>query len=321
MPCAAKRDVEKRNMRSNVILLALTALLLGLIAAPAIAGKKTPCERTAMLARRSCALESHADRRVEEGKCLQSADLEAVRECLVEARAAFREERGECFDRYAARREVCDDLEEEIYDPVLDPADFVSTITNPFVPHVPGTRRVYEGMTAEGLERIEVEVLSETRTILGIEATVVQDRVYLDGELIEDTVDWLAQDVDGNVWYLGEVAQNFEDDKLADLDGSWEAGFDGAKPGYWMKGDPAVGDIYRQELLLRDAEDIGEVLSLSESVTVTAGSFSNCLQTKDDTPIEPGVFEHKFYAPGVGMVLEVNPSTGEQIELIEYTLP
>jgi hypothetical protein len=308
-------------MRSIVTLLTLSTALMGLIAAPAAAGGKPACERTALLARKSCKLESQSDRRLEEGKCLQSSEVAAVRECLAEAREAAREEREECGERHEARLEVCDALDEDVYDPILDPADFVPTIDNPFAPYAPGSHWVYEGMTEEGLERIEVDVLWGTRTIVGIEATVVQDRVFLDGELIEDTVDWLAQDVDGNVWYLGEIAQNFEDGKLANLDGSWEVGVDGAKPGFWMKGAPAVGDVYRQEFLLREAEDIGEVLSLSEAVSVRAGSFTDCLQTKDDTPVEPDVFEHKFFAPGVGLVLEVNPDTGEQIELIEFVLP
>lgn len=309
-------------MRSIINLLALCTALTALIAAPAGAAGRTPCERAASLAKKSCKLESQADKRLEEGKCLQSTtDAAAVRECLAEARGAAREEREECDDRHEARLEVCDALDEDVYDPDLDPADFVPTINNPFAPFAPGAHWVYEGMTDEGLERIEVDVLFGTRTILGIEATVVQDRAFLNGELIEDTVDWLAQDRDGNVWYLGEVAQNFEDDKLANLDGSWEAGADGAEAGLWMKGAPAVGDVYRQELLLREAEDIGEVLSLTEVVTVAAGSFSNCLQTGDYTPIEPGVLEHKFFAPGVGLVFELKPETGEQIELIEFTLP
>ena len=164
-----------------------------------------------------------------------------MRECQAQARDAAKEEREECGARHEARLDVCDALDEDVYDPDLDPADFVDTITNPFAPYAPGSRWVYEGMTAEGLERIEVEVLWETRTILGIEATVVQDRAFLEGELIEDTVDWLAQDVDGNVWYLGEVAQNFEDGKLANLDGSWEAGVDGAKPGLLDEGRPRGG--------------------------------------------------------------------------------
>jgi hypothetical protein len=308
-------------MRPIVYVLTLSTALVGLVAAPAAAGGRNACGRTAWLAGKSCKLESHAGLRLEEGKCLQSTDAAAVRECLGEATEAAKEEREECRARHEARLEVCDALDEDVYDPVLDPADFVDTITNPFAPYAPGSHWVYEGMTEEGFERVEVDVLWSTRTILGIEATVVQDRVFLDDELIEDTVDWLAQDIGGNVWYLGEIAQNFEDDNLVDLEGSWEAAVDGAKPGFWMKGDPDVGDVYRQEFLLREAEDIGEVLSLSEAVTVSAGSFTGCLQTKDYTPIEPDVFEHKFYAPGIGLVLEVNPETGEQLELVEFSLP
>jgi hypothetical protein len=308
-------------MQSILFHLAVSAAAIALFAIPAGAGAKTACKQTAAMAVKSCRLESQSEKRLADGKCLQNTDVAAVRDCQSEAKQAAKEEREDCADRHEARLGVCDDLDEDVYVPLLDPADFVPTITNPFAPFSPGRRWVYEGMTAEGLERIEIEVLAETRTILGIEATVVQDRAFLDGELIEDTVDWLAQDVDGNVWYLGEVAQNFEDGKLTDLEGSWEAGVDGAKPGFWMKGNPAVGDIYRQEFLLREAEDIAEVLSLSGSVTVPAGSFTNCLQTKEDSPIEPDVFEHKLFASGVGLVLETNPETGEQLELIEFTIP
>lgn len=308
-------------MRSIVTFLTLGTALAGLVASPAVAGGRSACEQTARMARKSCKLETRADRRLEEGKCLQKTDARTVAQCRAEVREAEREAREECSDRYEARLEVCDALGENVYDPVLESADFVPAIDNPFAPYAPGAHWVYEGMTEEGLERIEVDVLWGTRSIFGIEATEVQDRVFLNGELIEDTVDWLAQDVDGNVWYLGEVAQNFEGDKLANLDGSWETGFDGAKAGFWMKGAPTAGDVYRQEFQLREAEDIGEVLSLSEAVAVPAGSFTDCLQTKDYSPLEPDVVEHKFFAPGVGLVLEVNPETGEQIELIEFALP
>jgi hypothetical protein len=320
-PVPRERRSGGTDMRSIVYALTMSTALAGLIAMPAPAGGKTACKKTASLAKKSCKLESYAEKRLEEGKCLQSRYGDVVSECLAEARDAAREELEECRARFPARLEVCGALEEDVYDPVLDPADFVETITNPFAPYAPGSHWAYEGMTEEGLERVEVDVLSDTRTILGIEATVVRDRVFLEGELVEDTVDWLAQDVGGNVWYLGEIAQNFEDGRLVDLDGSWETGEDGGKPGFWMKGYPEVGDVYRQEFLLREAEDIGEVLSLSEVVTVPVGTFTDCLQTRDSTPIEPDVFEHKFYAPGVGLLLEVNPETGEQLELVEFWLP
>ncbi len=146
---------------------------------------------------------------------------------------------------------------------------------------------------------------------------MVNDVVEEDGEVVEDTLDWYGIDKRYNIWYFGEIALNFEDGELADIEGSWTSGVDGAKPGIIMKADPQVGDVYRQEFLLGDAEDMGEVLSLTESARVPYGAFDNCLMTKDYTPIEPGVFEHKYYAPGIGPVLEVNPETGERVELVE----
>lgn len=97
-----------------------------------------------------------------------------------------------------------DDPTQPDYDPQLDPADFVPQVTNQFFPLAPGTTYSCEGKTEEGTETTVVEVLDETRTILGITATVVRDRVFLDGELIEDTFDWFAQQNTGDVWYLGE---------------------------------------------------------------------------------------------------------------------
>jgi uncharacterized membrane protein YkoI len=207
-----------------------------------------------------------------------------------------------------------------VYTVNINPADFVSVIDNPYFPHLPGTKYVYEGQTEDGLERIEIEVLAETKQVMGIEATVTRDAVYLDGELIEDTFDWFAQDKAGNVWYLGEDAKNYEDGKLVDTDGSWEAGVDGALPGIVMFGDPAahIGETYRQEYYAGEAEDMADLLSVSESVTIPFGSFENVVQTKDYTPLEPGVFEHKFYAKGIGVIKEANLQTGEEIVLVEF---
>jgi hypothetical protein len=302
-------------------LVVLAAAALGLLALPVAAGAKNPCGKTAGLAKKSCELEVKSDRSLEEGKCLQSADTAAAKACQAEAKAAAKEEKEECGDQLDARRDLCERLDEEVYAPVLDPADFVAVIDNPYAPFAVGRTWVYEKEGKEGLERVEIEVLDETRTILGIEARVVRDREFLDSELVEDTEDWLAQDADGNVWYLGELSLEYEDGQLVGVEGSWEAGVDGAKPGLWMKAEPMVGDVYRQEFLLGEAEDAAEVLSLSEPVEVPAGSFPNCLQTADFTPLEPDALEHKFYAPGIGLVLEVDVESGERLELIEFSEP
>jgi hypothetical protein len=207
---------------------------------------------------------------------------------------------------------------EEPYAPIIDPANFVEGIDNQYLPWTPGTTFIYEGETEDGLERIEVYVTHETRQILGVDCVVVRDTVWVDGELVEDTFDWYAQDRDGNVWYMGEDSKEFEDGEVVSSAGSWEAGVDGAQPGIIMEADPQIGDSYRQEYYAGEAEDMAEVLSLTESASVPYGSFDNLLMTNEWTPLEPGVAEHKYYAPGVGLILEVLVEGGsERVELVD----
>jgi hypothetical protein len=207
---------------------------------------------------------------------------------------------------------------EPIYDPKIIPSDFISEINNKFLTLTPGTTLFYESQTDEGLERNEFSVTDEKRTVMGVETTVVWDRVWLNDELIEDTKDWFAQDIEGNVWYFGEDSKDFEGGQLVSTKGSWEAGVDGAKPGIVMKASLQIGDSYRQEYYAGEAEDMGEVVSLGETVSVPYGTFSGCLKTKDWNPLEPGVIEFKYYCPQVGnMVFEEKPEGGEEVELID----
>lgn len=204
--------------------------------------------------------------------------------------------------------------------PVLafDPVDFGHAIENPYFPLKPGTTYVYEGTTQDGLERVEVRVTNQTRLIMGVVAIVVRDTVTLDGEVVEDTYDWYAQDNQGNVWYLGEDAKEFDDGLVVNTEGSWEAGVDGALPGVVMLAQPKVGDAYRQEYRPGVAEDMAEVLNLNSAVTVAYGSFQNVLLTREWTPLEPGTIDHKHYAAGVGLIYEVQVQGGnERLELVE----
>jgi len=209
---------------------------------------------------------------------------------------------------------------DETYDPIIKPADFVAVITNQYLPLIPGTTFIYEGDDDGEHERNEVYVMHETKEILGVTCTIVKDTVWVDGELAEETLDWYAQDQAGNVWYFGEDSKEIENGIVVSTEGSWEAGVDGAKPGILMEGNPQIGDTYRQEYYWGEAEDMAEVLSLSESVTVSYGSYTNCLQTKEWNPLESGTSEHKYYAPGVGVVLEVMVEGGNgRVELISVT--
>ncbi len=210
------------------------------------------------------------------------------------------------------------------YDPRIDPADFVEGMTNPLFPLVPGTTYFYETETDEGPETNTIEVLNETKTILGIEATVVHDQVFGGGELAEATFDWYAQDRDGNVWYLGEDTRAYEHGEVVSTGGSWEAGVHGAKPGIIMWGDPAahIGEEYRQEFYAGKAEDWGKVVGVNESVTVPFGSFTSCVKTEDWSTLEPDVLENKYYCPQTGVVLEVTVEGGrERNELVDITGP
>ena len=204
----------------------------------------------------------------------------------------------------------------------LDPAEFTADITHRYWPMRPGTRWTYRE-TGEGGERLKVVVTvsSATKRIAnGITARVVRDTVTADGKLIEDTLDWYAQDASGTVWYLGENTAEFEDGRLASREGSFEAGVDGALPGVVMPGEPEVGQAYRQEYYEGEAEDNGEVLSVEEMAEVPAGQYDDVLLTKDTITIQPDVLEYKLYAPGVGPVLVFGVSGGAgREELVSLT--
>ena len=203
------------------------------------------------------------------------------------------------------------------YNPDIDPQNFVENVTNSYFPLVPGTKFTYQSQTDDGLETIVVTVLSEKRTVADVNCTVVRDVVSLEGQVIEDTYDWYAQDKDGNVWYFGEDVSNYENGDFTDKEGSFEAGVDGAKPGIIMLANPVVELPYRQEYYFNSAEDWGKVLAKGVTVTTTFRIFDNCLKTADWNALEPDApLEYKYYAPEIGMVKEEIEGSNEFVDLI-----
>ncbi len=203
----------------------------------------------------------------------------------------------------------------------LDPADFSTTIDNPYWPMTPGDRRVFRETDPEGTElRVVVTVTNETKEIAnGITARVVHDVVSENGEPVEVTDDWYAQDSAGNVWYLGEATAEYKNGRVTTTAGSFEAGVDGAEAGILMPATPQVGQVYRQEYYADEAEDAGEVFSLDERVEVPFGSYTGVLMTKDTTPIKPAILEYKFYVKNVGPVLAIGVSGGsDREELVSF---
>ena len=183
---------------------------------------------------------------------------------------------------------------------------FSARIDNPWFPVTPGTIAVYTGVKDGKEARDVVTVTRETTTIARTPCRAVRDLLYLEGKLAERTTDWYTQDAAGNVWYFGErTAELDEHGHVKTTEGSWTAGVDGAVPGVFMFAHTKVGDSARQEYYKGQAEDHFRVLRIGVPVRVPYRSFGSTLLTKEWTPLEPGVIDHKFYARGIGTVLEV----------------
>jgi hypothetical protein len=194
---------------------------------------------------------------------------------------------------------------QQAYAPHINPSGFTTKIDNKYFPLKPGTTFVYQGNSGGNPERDVMTVTHSTKRIMGVKCVVVDDRVFAKGKLGEKTFDWYAQDKKGNVWYFGENSKAYKNGKVS-TGGSWEAGKAGAKPGIIMQAHPKVGQSYRQEYYKGSAEDMAKVLKLNGSAKVPFGSFDhNSLLTKEWSPLEPGVVEHKYYAAGVGDIKEV----------------
>ena len=206
------------------------------------------------------------------------------------------------------------------YAPKIDPANFVRTVDNRYLPYKPGTRIHFEGVSGKTAQTDDEVVLDRTKKILGVTATVVRDTVSEHGRAVERTFDWYAQDKQGNVWYMGELALERQNGKFVKASDSWEAGVNGAKPGIIMPAHPKPGDAYRQEYYPPGkALDEARVLRLTGTATVPAGHFTRVLVTSEFSPVENQT-EQKFYAAGVGEVSErVVKGPHEQFKLVSVT--
>lgn len=298
-----------------------------------------PCCQSAAAALKADVAQAQQDYWLTIANCHNLLENGEKRQCRLDAADALLDAMSFADAQNAARLKICRLIGDQAYRPVIEPNDFVNfgaivagdeTLTpNPFQPLVPGTVWEYMAFDAQGaaIETSRVEVLNQTILIEDVNCIVVRDQVWeLDEEneiLVEDTLDFFAQDREGNVWYFGEDSQSFEDGRLVSLEGSWRAGENGALPGIVMLADPQPGDVYRQEFLIGEAEDVARVVTRGESeITVVFGTFTqDVLRTREWSPLEPDLFEIKFYAPDTGLILENNPNEGERVELIDMTVP
>ena len=205
------------------------------------------------------------------------------------------------------------------YNPKIDPANFQTTVDNPYLPHVPGTTFKLLEKKGKHTSENEITVTHDTKVIMGVTCVVVRDVVKEKGILKEETFDWYAQDKQGSVWYFGEDTKEYHPHGKVSTEGSWEAGVGRNQPGIIMLGHPVPGAPYRQEYGPGHAEDMGQVVAVNDSVTVPCGSFGGCVRTKEWSLLEPGT-EKKWYAKGVGVV-RTESTTREVAMLVSMTRP
>ena len=212
-----------------------------------------------------------------------------------------------CFTAFAA----------EPYRPAIDSANFTHIVNNPWFPLTPGTSATFMEQIGREKRENKVTVTHETKIIMGVKCVVVHDTVTRDGAVIEDTLDWYAQDKQGTVWYFGEATREFKSGGRVSTEGSWEAGVNGAQPGIVMPAHPRIGERYRQEYHSGVAEDISQIVALDETVTVASGTYKGCVRTREWSMLESGTSK-KWYAKGVGLV-RAESTDGEVTTLVSLT--
>ena len=271
--------------------------------------------------------------------CINESDNKDRAECVQEARASRTEANQLCRDQLEGRGDACSELGEHRYDPEFEPALFeknFANLANPnrYFPLAIGSQWEFRSAT----QSTKVQVLNETKLIDEVRCVVVRDEVREDGALIESTNDWFAQAKDGTVWYCGEETSEFESfqgdrpmkPERVSIDGSFKAGRDGDKPGIIFQANPLKGQFYVEEASLGNAEDATEILStnyafgknpkLDELVPRKLAKLlcsGDCVVTRNFSLLEPDVFERKYYAPGIGVFLEVEPESGEVVRLVK----
>ena len=202
----------------------------------------------------------------------------------------------------------------------INPADFSARVDNPWFPLKPGSSYVYRGIKDGQPSRDVMTVTHRTTKIQGAPCVVVHDVLYIRGKLHERTTDWYTQDKKGNVWYFGEQTAEFDKNgQVTSTEGTWQAGRNGATPGIFFPANVKVGQSGRQEFYKGHAEDHFQIVSLNQTVKVPYLSTNRALLTKEWTPLEPGVIDHKFYVRGIGVVLEQTVKGGsERNELVSF---
>lgn len=181
-----------------------------------------------------------------------------------------------------------------------------TAITNPYLPYGAVKQDVLTGTEEGKPARVVRTRMSGTRafTVNGkpVQAIIMADSAFENGQLVEVALDYYAQSDAGDVYYLGEDVNNYRDGQVANHEGSWLYGTHTDKLGIMFPATPKIGQRYRSEDVGTITREDDEVVALHETVTVPAGSYHDCVKVKET--LSDGAVEWKLYCPGVGIVQE-----------------
>ncbi len=182
-----------------------------------------------------------------------------------------------------------------------------TVITNLFLPLSRLHQDILAGTDSGKPARVVRTVQPGTRVFQvdghSVTAMIVEDKDFANGQLNEATLDYFAQADDGTVYYLGESVNEYKRGKIAGHGGSWLTGEHGAKPGILIPAHPKVGDTWQSEAVPGIAEESDQVVSVDAAVKTPAGTYYHCVKVKEMAAGEGA--EYKYYAPHVGVVMEV----------------
>jgi hypothetical protein len=187
--------------------------------------------------------------------------------------------------------------------------DDPTRIDNEWLPLKPGTQLVYEGsaiVDEEGRQprRVVTIVTDLTKVIDGVRTLVIWERDFTAGQLNEPELAFFAQDNSGNVWLVGEYPEEYEDGKF-DKAPAWISGQKGARAGISMPAEPRLGaPDYAQGYAPPpvDFDDRAKVYKVGQKTCVPVDCYENVLVTEEFNQSEPGAYQLKYYAPGVGNI-------------------
>ncbi|MFE6171948.1 hypothetical protein [Streptomyces sp. NPDC056464] len=194
-------------------------------------------------------------------------------------------------------------------------------ITNPLHPTAEVDQVIMGGQVDGEAFRTEVSLLPGTRTLTfggtTVQALTSQYVAFSAGRIHEVAFDRYAQADDGSVWYLGEDVFNYEDGVVADTEGTWQAGRDGAPAAMIMPADPEKGDVYRPENLPGVVFEEVTVKETDRTVDGPYGKVEGAI-TVHELHMD-GSTEDKTFAPGYGEFSTGNE--GGDLEAVSLAVP